>query len=60
MFEPMLRNIINNKVFIFTDEFQSEGCDGCAFQYDRIACCNAPGVCNEQEGIWAEVNLQVV
>jgi hypothetical protein len=41
MFEPMLRNKINNKMYILTDEFQAEGCTGCGFQYDYIGCANA-------------------
>lgn len=58
MFEPMLRNVINNKVYIFSTEFESEGCEGCAFIDDYIGCLNTPRFCDEDEtGIWVQTNL---
>lgn len=59
MFESMLRNKINGKVFMLTEEFEAEGCTGCGFQYDYIGCNNIladyPGHGCGNGRIWAEV-----
>jgi hypothetical protein len=58
--EPMLRNAINNKVYILTSEFESEGCEGCAFIDDYIACKNVPNFGCGNGKVWAVINLQAV
>lgn len=57
MFEPMLKNSINGKIFILTDEFEAEGCTGCAFIDDYIGCHNTPEHGCGDGTIWVETNL---
>lgn len=59
MFEQMIRCTLNNKIFVFSNDFATDGCTGCAFQDDRIGCENTPDTCQGVDGIWVQINLVV-